>query len=332
LKPILRSHWTGVSGAGGLAQAGGSGKPAAGYSPDSARFQKAIRDSAGRMTVTPKIDPRKDRKPVKKAARQVATYAVWAIAAIGAISASGSIYIWRDGKAPLVNTPVAMTPAPPQVMINPQSEREINRLNDAVRVLATERDRLSTRLEQLERSVGDITAAIPQKRVPPPMANDEPLAPPTAPPVQIIAPPNPEPRPQTNNQFAPPPSAPQTNTTMVTAMPPVTPPDNNPPSPPTPDTPNTTRTEFGVDLGGEKTVDGLRARWATLRGNHGTALDGLRPLISIKEGTKSGTVELRLVVGPIANASAAARVCARLQTSGVPCIPTVFDGQRLSLR
>jgi hypothetical protein len=280
------------------------------------------------MTVTPKIDPRKDRKPAKKAVRTAATYMVWAIAALGAISASGSIYIWRDGKAPVINTSTAMTTPAPQVVVNPQSEREINRLNDAVRVLASERDRLSNRLEQLERSVGDITASIPQKRMPPP-TDDAPLAPPTAPPVQIIAPPNPEPRPQSNNQFAPPP--PQTNTT-VAATPPVVPYDNSPPSPPTPDTPNTTRTEFGVDLGGEKTVDGLRARWATLRGNHGSTLDGLRPLISIKEGTKSGTVELRLVVGPIPNASAAARVCARLQTSNVPCIPTVFDGQRLSLR
>ncbi len=99
-----------------------------------------------------------------------------------------------------------------------------------------------------------------------------------------------------------------------------------------PDQPGTTRTEFGVDLGGEKSVDGLRARWATLRGNHGATLDGLRPVIAIKEGQKAGTVELRLVAGPVANAAAAARVCARLQTSGVPCVPTVFDGQRLSLR
>lgn len=269
------------------------------------------------MTVTPKIDPRKDRKPVKRAPRLAATYAVWAIAALGAISAAGSTYIWRDGKAPVIQNPLAMAPAAPQVVANPQSEREISRLNDAVRVLASERDRLSTRLEQLERSVGDITATIPQQKKAAPAANDQPFVPPSAPAVQVLQPPNPEQRPQ------------QKTNTVVTPAPSAA--SNDPNAPASLDA-NTTRTEFGVDLGGEKTVDGLRARWATLRGNHGSSLDGLRPLINVKEGQKSGTVELRLVAGPVANAAAAARICARLQTSGVPCIPTVFDGQRLSLR
>ncbi len=268
------------------------------------------------MTVTPKIDPRKDRKPVRKAPRMAAIYTVWTIAALGAISAAGSVYIWREGKAP-VPPSVAAIPAPPQVVVNPLAEREIGRLNDAVRVLASERDRLATRLEQLERSIGDITAAIPQKKTEAPVVQEAP-PPPSAPPVQVLTPPNPEPRPQEldakQKQADLGPGGPQPAATDTT------------------ETPNTTRTEFGVDLGGEKTVDGLRARWATLRGNHGSALDNMRPLISIKEGPKAGTVELRLVAGPLANAAAAARVCARLQTKGVPCIPTVFDGQRLSLR
>jgi hypothetical protein len=220
---------------------------------------------------------------------------------------------------------VIQVPAVPQIVSNPNADREISRLNEAVRVLASERDRLATRLEQLERSVGDITATIPQQKRAP--VSDEPPPPPTAPPVQVINPPNPEPRPQGHNQIMP--AGPQTKTQVVPAAPQVA---ANEQPPATSDQPNTTRTEFGVDLGGEKTVDGLRARWASLRGNHGATLDGMRPLISIKEGQKAGTVELRLVVGPIANAAAAARVCARLQTSGVPCIPTVFDGQRLSLR
>jgi hypothetical protein len=270
------------------------------------------------MTVTPKIDPRKDRKPVRRAPRMAAIYTVWTIAALGAISAAGTVYIWREGKAPVPPYSSAAIQAPPQVVINPQAEREISRLNDAVRVLASERDRLATRLEQLERSVGDITASIPQKKPEPPAMQEPP--PPSAPAVQVLAPPNPEPRPQEALQ-----KQALTNTNIA-------PSSTQPGSTDTPDTPSTTRTEFGVDLGGEKTVDGLRARWATLRGNHGAALDNMRPLISIKEGPKAGTVELRLVAGPLANAAAAARVCARLQTKGVPCVPTVFDGQRLSLR
>jgi len=269
------------------------------------------------MTVTPKIDPRKDRKPIRKAPRMAAIYTVWTIAALGAISAAGSVYIWREGKAPVPPYSSATVPAPPQVVVNPLAEREISRLNDAVRVLASERDRLATRLEQLERSVGDITASIPQKKPEEPVMQEAP-PPPSAPPVQVLTPPNPEPRPQEIQQ-----KQAQTN---------VVPPNTQPVSTDSSDMPSTTRTEFGVDLGGEKTVDGLRARWATLRGNHGSALDNMRPLISIKEGPKAGTVELRLVAGPLANAAAAARVCARLQTKGVPCVPTVFDGQRLSLR
>lgn len=265
------------------------------------------------MTVTPKIDPRKDRAPKRSGATQFATYAAWALMAVGALAAAGSVFIWRDGRAPVAQAPIAPANPMPQVVVNPNSEREINRLNEAVRVLAAERDRLANRLEQLERSVGDITASIPQaKRAP---VNQDPPPPPTAPEVQVVNPPNPAPRPQT----APPVAAAET-------------PKANPQTAAAPEQPGTTRTEFGVDLGGEKSVDGLRARWATLRGNHGAILDGMRPVIAIKEGQKAGTVELRLVVGPVANAAAAARVCARLQASGVPCVPTVFDGQRLSLR
>lgn len=275
------------------------------------------------MAVTPKIDPRKDRKPRKAPAGMAAAYAVWALAALGAMSAAASVFIWRDGKAPVAQGPIQLPVAPQQVAVNPNAEREINRLNEAVRVLAAERDRLATRLDQLERSVGDITATIPQQKPAP--ATEEPPPPPVAPPVQVIGPPNPTPRPQGPNQTGP--QAPQ----VVPAVPPVAA-NETPPATPSPETTATTRTEFAIDLGGEKTVDGLRARWATLRGNHGATLDGLRPLISIKEGAKAGTVELRLVAGPLANAAAAARVCARLQTSGVPCVPTVFDGQRLSLR
>ena len=45
------------------------------------------------------------------------------------------------------------------------------------------------------------------------------------------------------------------------------------------------RTEFAVDLGGDATMDGLRALWANLQGNHGQALSGLRPLVSVQEGS-----------------------------------------------
>jgi hypothetical protein len=281
------------------------------------------------MTVTPKIDPRKDRAPKRARVSQFAAYTAWAFVALGALGAAGSVFVWRDGKAP-VQMAAAPVKQAPQVVINPNSERELSRLNEAVRVLAAERDRLANRLEQLERSVGDITASIPQtKRAP--IAQEPPPAP-TAPDVQVVNPPNPSPRPQVQgpNQIMPP--QPQQQPPQAVTVPPVATAAPQANQQPATAAEQPTRTEFGIDLGGEKSVDGLRARWATLRGNHGTVFDGLRPVIAIKEGQKAGTVELRLVVGPVANAAAAARVCARLQTSGVPCVPTVFDGQRLSLR
>jgi hypothetical protein len=92
-----------------------------------------------------------------------------------------------------------------------------------------------------------------------------------------------------------------------------------------------TRTEFAIDLGSEPTIDALRILWNGLRGVHGT-LNGLRPLVSIRDGARPGTTELRLIAGPFANAGAAARACAALQAKGASCQTAVFDGQRLALR
>jgi hypothetical protein len=91
------------------------------------------------------------------------------------------------------------------------------------------------------------------------------------------------------------------------------------------------RTEFGVDLGSEPHMDALRARWSNLRGSYGAMLSNLRPLVSVREGTKPGSVELRLIAGPLTNAGDAARTCASLQAKGVNCQTAVFDGQRLAV-
>jgi hypothetical protein len=61
-------------------------------------------------------------------------------------------------------------------------------------------------------------------------------------------------------------------------------------------------------------------------------LEGLRPVIAIREGARPGAVELRLIAGPLANASIAARLRAALAAAGQACQPAVFDGQRLALQ
>ena len=61
-----------------------------------------------------------------------------------------------------------------------------------------------------------------------------------------------------------------------------------------------------------------------------TTING-RPVIAIRDGGSAG-IELRLVAGPVANAAAAARLCAALSSAGQTCQPAIFDGQRLALQ
>jgi len=90
------------------------------------------------------------------------------------------------------------------------------------------------------------------------------------------------------------------------------------------------RTEFGVDVGGANSLGGLRALWRGLKSN--TALAALRPIVVVKESTTGLGMQLRLVAGPLADAAAAAKICAPLLESQRPCETTVFDGQRLAMK
>jgi hypothetical protein len=93
------------------------------------------------------------------------------------------------------------------------------------------------------------------------------------------------------------------------------------------------RTEFAVDVGGANSVGGLRALWrGLLKSRSNAPLAALEPLIVVKEGDNGLGMQLRLVAGPLGDAAAAARICARLAESGHPCETTVFDGQRLVLK
>ena len=79
-------------------------------------------------------------------------------------------------------------------------------------------------------------------------------------------------------------------------------------------------------------IEGLRSLWTTLKASQPALFEGLRPVISVREGQKAGAIELRLVAGPLPNASIAARLCAALSAVGQSCQPAVFDGQRLALQ
>jgi len=91
-----------------------------------------------------------------------------------------------------------------------------------------------------------------------------------------------------------------------------------------------TAAEFGVDVGGATNFDGLRVLWTSLKNGNTALFDGLHPQVVVRENNRTKAPELRLVVGPIANVEAAARMCGALSTGKRYCQPVAFEGQRLA--
>jgi hypothetical protein len=93
------------------------------------------------------------------------------------------------------------------------------------------------------------------------------------------------------------------------------------------------RTEFGVDVGGANSVNGLRALWrGLLKSRSNAGLAALQPIIVIKESKTGLGMQLRLVAGPFNDAAEAAKICAVMAEHERPCETTVFDGQRLVMK
>ena len=92
------------------------------------------------------------------------------------------------------------------------------------------------------------------------------------------------------------------------------------------------KVEIGIDLGPGLSIAGLRTRWEAFKKAQGATMNGIRPLVAIREISPKKPVELRLVVGPLAGIDVAVQLCASLSGSQFPCQPAVFDGQRLVLR
>src|SRR5712671_2618949 len=90
--------------------------------------------------------------------------------------------------------------------------------------------------------------------------------------------------------------------------------------------------EFAIDLAAASNVNALRARWGTIRGAHPALLEGLRPLVPVRESSRPGLTEFHLVAGPLPDPSVAERLCAALTAARTACKVAVFDGQRLDLR
>jgi hypothetical protein len=89
--------------------------------------------------------------------------------------------------------------------------------------------------------------------------------------------------------------------------------------------------EYGVDIGSAVSIQALRARWAGIRSAHPQLFDGLAPTIALSELPPSNRPELRLVVGPLASADAAAKLCRTLERFRLTCQSTIFAGRHLTL-
>jgi hypothetical protein len=89
--------------------------------------------------------------------------------------------------------------------------------------------------------------------------------------------------------------------------------------------------EYGVDIGSAVSIQALRARWAGIRSAHPQLFNGLAPTISLSEMPPSHRPELRLVLGPLASAGAAAKLCTTLERFRLTCQPTIFAGRHLAL-
>ncbi|HEY6255388.1 MAG TPA: hypothetical protein VIY51_06295 [Xanthobacteraceae bacterium] len=88
---------------------------------------------------------------------------------------------------------------------------------------------------------------------------------------------------------------------------------------------------LGVDVGGAANFDGLRALWHSTKNNDPSLLDDFYPVVATRENGKTHAAELRLIIGPMPDAEAAAQLCVTLATAHQYCQPVAFEGQRLAL-
>ncbi len=288
----------------------------------------------------------------------------WGACAV--IAVTGVVYAGRtDAGAERAQVALAtLREAPRQIIAHPGSllagirptadDAETKRLSEAVLKLTADRDRLANRVATLEQNLTDLTGSIARAQGPSPAAAAAPVAPRPDDKAEAFPPPAPpdaaspssggDSRSIAAEPAAPAPvatAAPARSSRMATIQSYVS--SNAPPSggsesrvaaapaeatPPADTPPN----GYAVDLGTATNVNTLRAHWGSVRTAHAAMLEGLRPLVSVRQSSRPGFTEFHLVAGPVADADAAARLCQALASARVPCRPSTFDGQRLDLR
>jgi cell division septation protein DedD len=267
-------------------------------------------------------------------------WGIWAALALAAV-------VWSAQSDLGVKRLAAAMPAPPDTAAAPsaaeqllalsmQTENETRRLADELRALTADRDRLLARIQTLERNMDEVTESIAHVRSAAQRSSNSAIATAGATAVSSGVPAPVASPPQTSSDAGRMAALSQPAPTAPTSPPPW-PAPNSSISPPTnihemPTGSIATRTEFGIDLGAGNSIDALRSLWVSIRSKHAGLVDGLRPVVAIREGSRPGKMELRLVAGPLVNAATAARLCGVLAAAGLGCQPALFDGQRLALR
>lgn len=224
---------------------------------------------------------------------------------------------------------IAIVEAPPRAIVN---DAETQRLAAQVRALTADRDQLTARIAGLERNLDDMTGSIKRQT-----AQAAATTPPADPPAPAPRAPDPAPpviaplaMPAISDTAVPWTAPPQAQAAApapeAVPLPPIriaAAPASQPAAAPLPAKP-----EFGVDLGGAPNVEVLRTHWAAVKANYGPLLAGLSPVAA--HDRRPGSTAYRLVAGPLPNAAAAARLCARFAAARAACRPAKFDGERLS--
>jgi TolA-binding protein len=225
-----------------------------------------------------------------------------------------------------INEPAAIAQMPPRVT---QLESDVQLLTAQVRALTVERDRLAGRIALLESGIDDMTGAIKRqaaataaalaaKTAPPAPSAPATTAPSAAANASSAAPTTPPP-------IAAPASKADTPTNAAVPLPPtrVAAVSANDPAPPA-----TNQNEFGLDLGGAATLDGIRQRWITVKASFGPLLSGMYPLAAREH--RAGASGYRLVVGPLPNSPAATGLCAHFAAARTACKSVKFDGEQIA--
>jgi hypothetical protein len=190
------------------------------------------------------------------------------------------------------------------------AQPETQRLADALRGLAADNEQLKYRLASIEHNMGDVTGAVSKQIEAAAAAQRAEDGPTVAATASVSA---------TMTPFAasPPPMVAPPATILART-------DGTAPA--------LSQIAYGIDIGSGLSIQDLRTRWTAIRAAHPQLFVGLEPIVSVKEAPHGNRLELRLVVGPLAEAGDAAQLCASLTPFGLFCQPTMFDGQRLAQR